>query len=1108
MRLMVTVFLIIMGLAVFMPNGMTAEDYSAQADKIISFSRSGKDKQAIAIYESLPEGAELSLRAMRAAAGCYWRQKRFDESQELYKRILNNRSTLHKLSDNPKKQERKPAKHSGVQISGDGSVNVGASSSGHDPKLEAELKKLREENERLQKERDLLRRRTEEKIASIATAAKSSKSGADELQAKLEQERIKREAAEKVSRQIQNSLERQKADLDKKVSELEDALKRARAEVNAIQANQLGEVEKLKSELEKEKQARAELNKKISSQLTGVQNQASVSSKEAKQLKKELKALKHKLKLAETTADAMRTSVEKQMAESDAKIEELEATLKRSRQQIRSMRKSHSSEVAVLEKQLADEKKAREELSRNATRQLADIGEAAEASNRKVAELKKKLDEATAQLKSKEAKLDMLNASIKKQAQESDNRIAELEASLKDAQNEASGLRTRSNAEITELQRKLAAEKKARDELNKKAEAQLAAATKVAEMSAKDTERLQQDLDKALADLKSQKGRYETLQKEMVERQKESDSKISTLQNSLKTAIAENKNLQATYTKQVAEMQKALSQAKREHESLVASSKEIESGLKKSIADGQAQIAKLQTALRQSQLAAKQSKEDAAKRIAASKAHSAQLEKKIAELEKASYSVKYEIACLSRSLEEARLKNAELSAKRANEEEKTSKQLKTESDRALANALQEIDRMEREYHELDMQASNRQDELLAQVDRLEKSTVTSRRDLEEVRNQLKVERALRKAIEAQSEKRANNLLDANRVLAESTEKMAKYFDDFKAGATGGKGKHMVDMAPQIAKLEEVTKSAALEVKALNQMLSDERAKHQAEMAKSKNEIMALRKQVASLRSELKELKTKAEERKAKWMADANRKLEEMRKAADAKNAEQKAAAAKSLADVNARYKQQLASLTAEVKVLHEKLKSSSAELERAKLEVGEARTQYSKLLKKSTATEEQLTARIHELESAISVSPQNAHKKKRRLSQKPSKIRTENKVASRADRHAKVEMTSQYQSIIDLAGKDKNQAIKRYEELPPDSEKPIELLKVIANTYRDKQEYNTAYKLYENILARDPDNRYAERKLVMTLFDLGRYDEALGRLSSKNKKSDSSGSEE
>jgi hypothetical protein len=32
------------------------------------------------------------------------------------------------------------------------------------------------------------------------------------------------------------------------------------------------------------------------------------------------------------------------------------------------------------------------------------------------------------------------------------------------------------------------------------------------------------------------------------------------------------------------------------------------------------------------------------------------------------------------------------------------------------------------------------------------------------------------------------------------------------------------------------------------------------------------------------------------------------------------------------------------------------------------------------------------------------------------------------------------------------------------------------------------------MLERDPDDLYADRKVVMTLFDMGRYDQALDRL--------------
>ena len=111
---------------------------------------------------------------------------------------------------------------------------------------------------------------------------------------------------------------------------------------------------------------------------------------------------------------------------------------------------------------------------------------------------------------------------------------------------------------------------------------------------------------------------------------------------------------------------------------------------------------------------------------------------------------------------------------------------------------------------------------------------------------------------------------------------------------------------------------------------------------------------------------------------------------------------------------------------------------------------------------------------------------------------SEDAVPARDDRVGDPEVNERvdalYQSIIDTARKDKGLALTQFESLPAESVKPVTLLRTIANLYREKRAYDSAYAIYESLLVRNPGDLYVERKLVMTLFDMGRYDEALGRL--------------
>jgi tetratricopeptide (TPR) repeat protein len=158
-------------------------------------------------------------------------------------------------------------------------------------------------------------------------------------------------------------------------------------------------------------------------------------------------------------------------------------------------------------------------------------------------------------------------------------------------------------------------------------------------------------------------------------------------------------------------------------------------------------------------------------------------------------------------------------------------------------------------------------------------------------------------------------------------------------------------------------------------------------------------------------------------------------------------------------------------------------------ELTEHQSRYAELLKKSQANEIRLKQRIKELEQAFAL-PSTGESES--SEQAKTVIPEESAAVVPA---ADVKISARYQAIIDMTVRDKSRALKQYEKLPADTQKPIALLKAIANVYRDKKNYEKAYAMYEEVLQRNPGDLYAERKLVMTLFDLGRYDEALARLS-------------
>ncbi len=63
---------------------------------------------------------------------------------------------------------------------------------------------------------------------------------------------------------------------------------------------------------------------------------------------------------------------------------------------------------------------------------------------------------------------------------------------------------------------------------------------------------------------------------------------------------------------------------------------------------------------------------------------------------------------------------------------------------------------------------------------------------------------------------------------------------------------------------------------------------------------------------------------------------------------------------------------------------------------------------------------------------------------------------------------------------------------------PVSRLMIMAGDYRDQRNFEVACELYERVLEAQPDDVDAKRKLVMTLFDMQRYDDALDHLVGEN----------
>jgi len=62
--------------------------------RILEFARAGRNVEAFRVYEFLPDRDQSDIAVWRAVAGCYWRERRFEEARTLYREIMERQSSL------------------------------------------------------------------------------------------------------------------------------------------------------------------------------------------------------------------------------------------------------------------------------------------------------------------------------------------------------------------------------------------------------------------------------------------------------------------------------------------------------------------------------------------------------------------------------------------------------------------------------------------------------------------------------------------------------------------------------------------------------------------------------------------------------------------------------------------------------------------------------------------------------------------------------------------------------------------------------------------------------------------------------------------------------
>jgi chromosome segregation ATPase len=219
--------------------------------RILQLARTGRNIDAIRVYESLPDPAQSDIAVLRAVAGCYWRERRFDEARVLYRDILERQSTLNTLgsggqggastqevpsaaSETPVAAPQEPPPVA-VAPPAESETNSPAAAleqpepvAGAHAPATPELETLRAQYDALQAERDARRQEANARIAELAAAAAERSAEIDQLRARHAEQSEKAAAAESAVLLKQQDFEERTAVLNARVAALEQDLSAAR----------------------------------------------------------------------------------------------------------------------------------------------------------------------------------------------------------------------------------------------------------------------------------------------------------------------------------------------------------------------------------------------------------------------------------------------------------------------------------------------------------------------------------------------------------------------------------------------------------------------------------------------------------------------------------------------------------------------------------------------------------------------------------------------------------------------------------------------------------------------------------------------------------------
>ncbi len=438
---------------------------------------------------------------------------------------------------------------------------------------------------------------------------------------------------------------------------------------------------------------------------------------------------------------------------------------------------------------------------------------------------------------------------------------------------------------------------------------------------------------------------------------------------------------------------------------------------------------------------------------------------RIAEMSKTSDTAAARVVLLEKNVREMQARVDEKTALLAVRNLELTKQLDGVEQSSVDLALAEIERLELEHASMEKEASSRQAALQGRIAVLELTGTEAPKALAASEKARAEEREKRLALEARSTQQADELKQTKAMLDEATAALSRQYNAIREQVQGGvtvrieDGQGTVtghlavaessDLAPLIGRLDKATASATAEVQQLRRQLEQERTAFATASSEAEAGRAALKAEIEALILRMDEAAVAASSRESGLVAEQARAREAMIAAHDLR--------------VNG--------LKGEIDGVRAALAARDRELVMMESDLQSERESSARVLALARANEEALSQRIQDLEALLALSGTVV-----------------------AGDGVDPSLAARVREILELLPKDPSGAVSRFEALPPDAPMPVELLKGMGNLYREQHRYDAALVLFEKMVERDPDDLYAGRKVVMTLFDMGQYDRALDRL--------------